>query len=53
MKNNHRIIGGINTISSLKAKNLFIGIKNIILTNSIEAEISKLAENTYNSLISL
>ena len=48
MKNNHRIIGGINTISSLKAKKIYSLVsKNIILTNSIEAEISKLAENTY------
>ncbi len=48
MKNNYRIIGGINVKSSLKAKKIYsLFSKNIILTTSLEAEISKLAENTY------
>ena len=48
MQNNYRIIGGINTASTLLAKKIYSLIsKNIFLTNSLQAEISKLAENTY------
>tara|TARA_B100001121_G_C18669387_1_gene612960 strand:- start:410 stop:1552 length:1143 start_codon:yes stop_codon:yes gene_type:complete len=48
MQNNYRIIGGINLSSSLKAKKIYnLFCKKILITNSIEAEISKLAENTH------
>ncbi len=48
MQNNYRIIGGINPSSSLKAKKIYkLFCKKILITNSIEAEISKLAENTH------
>ncbi len=48
MQNNYRIIGGINPSSSLKAKKIYkLFCKKSLITNSIEAEISKLAENTH------
>ena len=48
MKNNFRVIGGINKKSSLLAKNIYsIFSKKIFLTDPITAEISKLAENTF------
>ena len=48
MQNNFRIIGGINLTSSLQAKKIYkLVSKKIIITNSIEAEIAKLAENTF------
>ena len=48
MQNNYRIIGGINLSSSLKAKKIYkLFCKKLLLANSMEAEISKLAENTH------
>lgn len=48
MQNNYRVIGGINLSSSLKTKKIYkLFCKKLILTNSLEAEISKLAENTH------
>ena len=48
MQNNFRVIGGINLSSSLKAKKIYILFcKKTLISNAIEAEISKLAENTH------
>ncbi len=48
MKNNYRVIGGINNKSSSLARKIYsLFSKRIILTDSLNAEISKLSENTY------
>ena len=48
MQNNFRIIGGINLTSSLQAKKKFINLFEKNNNNKlIEAEIAKLAENTF------
>ncbi len=51
IKNNPRIIGGINKKSNIEAKNFFeIFCKNIFLTDSKIAEITKLVENAYRNV---
>jgi UDP-N-acetyl-D-mannosaminuronic acid dehydrogenase len=49
--NNTRIIGGVGPRSSEIAANLYKTIcKNVVVTDSLTAEISKLAENTFRDL---
>ena len=51
IKNNPRLIGGINNISKNTAKNIFENIsKKIYLTTDKIAEISKLVENSYRNV---
>ena len=51
LKNNTRLIGGINKESSLKAKKFFNNIsRNIVITDDRTAEISKLVENSYRNV---
>ena len=51
IKNNPRIIGGINKPSNIRAKNFFINFsKKIFLTDSKTAEITKLVENSYRNV---
>jgi len=49
---NDRIIGGINTESSMRAKELYASFVegNIYLTDSVTAEMTKLVENTYRDI---
>lgn len=49
MKNNIKIIGGINPLSSNYAETFYknLGVKNIIKTNAVEAELIKLTENSF------
>jgi UDP-N-acetyl-D-mannosaminuronic acid dehydrogenase len=52
LKSNHRIVGGIDTISAQKAANVYSKISNndVIITDLSTAEISKLFENTFRDI---
>ena len=49
MKNNTKIVGGVDKASTNIAKDFYksLGVKKIIKTNSLEAEIIKLTENSF------
>lgn len=51
MKNNIKLIGGINEKSSNKAREIYLKFnKNIVLTSSILAEMAKLSQNAYRDV---
>ncbi|MGP5573617.1 nucleotide sugar dehydrogenase [Corynebacterium casei] len=52
LRNNSRIIGGINNQSSLRARDLYskFCVGDLIMTDSTTAELTKLAENSFRDL---